>query len=263
MPAARRSARFRPFSLAALALAGAAVLAPMAPAPAAATDLTHMSDAERSAFRDEVHKYLLDHPEVLMEAIDELQNRQAQAQASADQQLLKKYDAAIYHDGVSWVGGNPDGDVTLVEFMDYRCGYCKQAQPHVLSLLKKDGNIRYIVKEFPILGPQSVMGARFAISVRRLAGGDAYERVHDALMDFRGQISDASLRALAKREGLDADAVMKGMSDPAVDHEIAANNALAQTLKINGTPGFILGDQIVRGYIPADTMARLVERARS
>ena len=230
--------------------------------PALALDPAAMSDAEREAFRAEVRAYLLEHPEVLMEAIEVLEGRRRDQQATADAQLLAVNHDAIFDDGQSWVGGNPEGDITVVEFLDYRCGYCKQAHPEVNQLLREDGNIRYIVKEFPILGPQSLMAARFAISVKRIAGDTAYAAVHEALMTFRGEITQESLTALADRMSLDAEAVMAGMAAPETDAVISANMALAEQLQINGTPGFIFDSRLVRGYMPLDAMVGLVEELR-
>lgn len=235
----------------------------LAATPAAAFDMSSMTENEREQFRAEVRSYLLDHPEVLMEAIQVLEDRRNAEQAQSDVALIKDHYKAIFEDGVSWVGGNPDGDITIVEFLDYKCGYCKKAQPEVLKLLKDDGQIRYIVKEFPILGEQSVIASRFAISVLRNAGPEAYGKIHDELMAFRGEIGEASLHRLAKDSGLDADKILAGMTDPDVDSVIAANHQLAQALQINGTPGFIFETQLVRGYVPYDQMASLVQSVRT
>ncbi len=131
-------------------------------APASAADLTDLSEAERAAFRAEVRAYLMDNPEIIVEAVDLLKERTAQAQAQADDSLVKENADALFNDGYSWVGGNPEGDITLVEFMDYRCGYCRRAKPEVAKLLAADGNIRLIVKEFPILGEASMISNNFA-----------------------------------------------------------------------------------------------------
>lgn len=234
----------------------------MAATPALALDLTAMTEAEREQFRAEVRAYLLENPEVLMEAIGVLEQRKQDAQASADEMLLEQHHAAIFEDPSSWVGGNPDGDVTVVEFLDYKCGYCKQAHPEVTKLLQDDGNVRYVVKEFPILGPQSDLAARFAVSVLRVAGDDAYAKVHDALMAFRGEVSAASLRSLSERLDLDTDAVMAGMDASETTAVIDANHALAQALEINGTPGFVFEHGIVRGYVPYESLVALVAEMR-
>ena len=142
--------------------------------PAKALDLTQMTDEERAIFREEVRAYLMDNPEVIMEAVAVLEAREAEAQAQADLSLVSDNAADIFDDGFSWVGGNPDGDITLVEFLDYRCGFCKRAHGEVAKLLESDGNIRLIVKEFPILGEQSLLASRFAVATKQVAGDDAY-----------------------------------------------------------------------------------------
>ena len=160
----------------------APVLAATLALPASAMDLTELTDAERAQFRAEVRSYLMDNPEVIMEAVELLQNREADAQAQADVSMVSDNADVIFDDGYSWVGGNPEGDITLVEFLDYRCGYCKRAHGEVAKLLETDGNIRLIVKELPILGDDSVLASRFAIATKQVAGGDAYRAMNDALM---------------------------------------------------------------------------------
>jgi protein-disulfide isomerase len=244
-----------------LPLAAAALALSLA-APAHAEGLTDMSEAERAAFRDEVRAYLLENPEVLMEAIAVLEQRQAAQQAEGDKQLIADNAEALFNDGHSHVAGNPEGDVTVVEFLDYRCGYCKRAHPEVAELLARDGNIRLIVKEFPILGEQSMMASRFAIATQRVAGEAAYGTVSDALMTMRGDVSEASLRALAEEAGLDAEAILADMQDPAITAIIAENRALGQKLQINGTPSFVFGDEMVRGYVPLEAMQGLIDAQR-
>ena len=230
--------------------------------PAQASDLTQLSDAERSAFRDEVRAYLMDNPEVILEAVQLLEQRQAQAEAQADLEMVKANADAIFHDGFSWVGGNPDGDITLVEFMDYRCGYCRKATPEIARLLEQDGNIRLIVKEFPILGEASLISSRFAVATKQVAGDDAYGQVHDALLEMQGDLTDVVLRRLAEGLGLDAEAILARMDSPEVTEEIARTRALAQQLRISGTPTFVLEDELLRGYLPADQMAAIVAEKR-
>jgi len=151
-------------------------------APAHALDVSHMTEAERVAFRAEVRAYLMENPEVILEAVDVLEKRQAAAAAQSDLSLVADNAADLFDDGYSWVGGNPDGDITLVEFLDYRCAYCRRAMPEVASLLAADGNIRLIVKELPILGDGSVLASRFAIATKTVEGPHPYQQMHDALM---------------------------------------------------------------------------------
>ncbi len=231
--------------------------------PAYAVDITAMSDDERAAFREEVRAYLLDNPEIILEAVALLEERQAEAQAQADTDLVSQHADAIFNDGYSWVGGNPDGDITLVEFLDYRCGFCRRAMPEVSKLLENDGNIRLIIKELPILGDDSVQASRFAIATKQVAGDDAYKQVHDALMDFNGSVGEVALRRLAEGLSLDADAILAQMDSDTVTAEIAQTRELAQALQINGTPSFVLQDELLRGFLPADQMAELVQEKRA
>ena len=234
------------------------VLAAALAAPLAAMDLKELTDEERALFRAEVRAYLMENPEVIMEAVNLLQEREAEQAARADFDLVEQNSDAIFDDGYSWVGGNPDGDVTLVEFLDYRCGYCKRAHDEVAKLIETDGNIRFIIKEFPILGEQSVIASRFAVAAKQVAGGDSYKALHDALMEFNGDITLPALRRLASTFGLDADAIEARMDSDDVTREIAETRALAQRLQISGTPTFVLQDEMLRGYLPYDQLEVLV-----
>jgi protein-disulfide isomerase len=231
-------------------------------APAGADGLTDMSADEKAAFGAAVREYLLENPEVLVEAMTVLQDQQAQAEAMADDQLVAHNSAAIFEDGVSWVGGNPDGDITLVEFMDYRCSYCKKAFTEVSELIDTDGNIRFIVKEFPILGDDSILTSRFAIAVQQLHGADAYETVHNKLMELRGTPDNETLTRIAADMGLEPEAIITRMASDEVTQVIAANHALATELAISGTPTFVINGQMLRGYVPLDTMRQIVADER-
>jgi protein-disulfide isomerase len=246
----------------------AAALAPLflvsaLAAPAWAFDVTRMNDAERTAFQAEVRKYLLENPQVIMEAVAALEDRQAVEQAQGDAQLVQVNAQDIFQDAGSWAGGNLAGDLTLVEFVDYRCGYCRKAHDEVAELVAKDGNIRFVLKEFPILGEESMLASRFAIAVRQIAGDDAYKAMHDTLIARRGPISPQALAGLATDAGLDPLAVLARMDAPEVSAVIAANHELAGRLQINGTPTFVLGDQMLRGYVPLAGMTQLVAAARA
>ena len=230
--------------------------------PVAAFDLSKMTDDERAAFGDAVRAYLLENPQVIMEAVQVLEQRQADAQEQADQSLVSDNADEIFNDGYSFVGGNPDGDITLVEFIDYRCGYCRKAHPEVAKLLETDGNIRLIVKEFPILGDQSVLASRFAIATKQVAGDAAYKSVSDALISFNGDVTMPALARMATSFDLDADAIATAMESDAVTEEIAATRALAQKLQISGTPTFVLHDELIRGYVPYDQMSIIVDEKR-
>lgn len=232
------------------------------PLPAFAVDLSEMTKDERAAFGDAVREYLLENPQVIMDAVAVLEERQAQAQAAADQTLVSDNAADLFDDGYSFVGGNPDGDITLVEFLDYRCGFCRRAHPEVARLLQTDGNIKLIVKEFPILGDQSVLASRFAIATKQVEGADAYKLVSDALIEFPGEITMPALARIASTLGLDRAAIEKAMSSADVSDEIRRTRALAQRLRITGTPTFVLQDELLRGFLPFDQMQALVNEKR-
>ena len=229
---------------------------------ATAVELDAMTDAERAAFRAEIRSYLLENPEVLMEAIGVLEQREQAAKANNDVAMAQNNAALLFDDGHSFVGGNPDGDITIVEFMDYRCGYCKKAHPDVASLITADGNIRYIIKEFPILGEASELASRFAIAVKIVGGEAAYKEAHDTLMEFRGEMTNESLGRLATSLGLSAADITVTMNSAEVNQIINDNRLLGQAMQITGTPTFVVQDQMLRGYVPQAQMAQIIARVR-
>lgn len=254
-------------AIAACTLAVSAVLAPLPPTDAQAQEqsrpqITEMSEPEREKLRTEIRAYLLEHPEVLMEAIQILETRREAGKLQADADLVAQNREAIFNDGVSWVGGNPEGDVTLVEFSDYRCGYCKRAHPDVQALVESDPKLRLVVKEFPILGPDSTATGRMALAALQIDPG-RYGSLNDALMRFDGQLTEAVAYQVAAQVGYDIAALKEAAADPEVDAQIAANYGLARTLGLEGTPSFIIGDRIIRGYLPLEALREAVAQARS
>jgi len=231
--------------------------------PSFATDISAMNADETDAFRAAVRAYLMDNPEVLLEAIAVLEQREAEAQAANDDTLVAVNAEALFNDGYSYIEGNLEGDVTIVEFVDYNCGYCKRAFPEVKELLATDGNIRLILKEFPILGEASVLASRFAISTQILFGDAAYGAVHDTMMTMRGTITPETLLTLANGLDLDGQAILDGMENPAVNQIIGQNHALAQRMQISGTPSFVVGNEMLRGYLPLESMQQVVAQARA
>ncbi|MBW6506633.1 MAG: DsbA family protein [Rhodobacteraceae bacterium] len=246
-----------------LSLSSLIVAATLVAGPAAAFDPAAMTESERAAFGAAIRSYLLENPEVLVEAINVLDARQAALAAATDQQLVATYAEALFNDGYSWVGGNPDGDVTIVEFMDYRCSFCRQAHPEVEELIASDGNIRFIIKEFPILGPDSDLSSRFAIATLQIAGDAVYKQAHDRLIALRGSANVETLTRLAQDLGQDPAPILARMNDDAVTAIINANHALAQRMQISGTPTFVIGDEMLRGYLALDGMRRVVAGERS
>lgn len=231
-------------------------------APAFAFDITSMNAEERAAFQEEVRAYLMANPQVILDSVNQMEAQQAAQQAQDDLALVATNAEALFEDGYSWVGGNPEGDITIVEFLDYRCGYCRKAHTEVEELIKSDGNIRFIVKEFPILGDASTVSSRFAIATKQVAGDDAYKAAHDALIAFGGEPSEAALQRLADSLGLDGAAIIAQMGSDKITKEIADTRALAQRLSISGTPTFVMGGQLVRGYVPLSAMQQIVKKER-
>lgn len=229
---------------------------------ALAGGLGEMSEAERAAFQAEVKAYLLENPEVLVEAMDVLQSRQDAAAVDRDLEMMAANKDKIFNDGVSWVGGNLDGDITVVEFVDYRCGYCRKAHDEVAELVKSDGNIRFVLKEFPILGEDSITASKFAISVLQLHGNESYKQVHDALIALRGSPDADTLARLAADLGLDPAPILARMDAPEVAAVIEANHALGKTMEVSGTPTFVVDQTMVRGYVPLDGMRQIVAGQR-
>jgi len=233
-------------------------------APALAQEQSSPFDeGERAALHAEIRAYLLDHPEVLLEVIQKLEDKQKADMAASDQSLVAANAAAIFDDGFSYVAGNPQGGLTLVEFLDYQCGYCRRAYPEIADLLSGDGDIRLIVKEMPILGPGSELAARAALATLITAGPEAYAALHDRLMRLQGPLDDARIDAVLTDQGLDPAAIRGAMHDPEVDRRLAATRGLAETLAISGTPTFVVGDRMLRGYLPPEGMQALVAEART
>ncbi|MEM1343444.1 MAG: DsbA family protein [Pseudomonadota bacterium] len=220
-----------------------------------------MSEAQRTVLGNEIRDYLLKNPEVILEAIQILEDRREQAESAADGGLVAEHAEALFADGYSYVGGNPDGDVTLVEFIDYRCGFCKRAHPIVEELLERDPNIRLVVKEFPILGPQSVAAGRMALAALTV-DRTRYAALNDALLTYPGQLDETSAYRIAKEAGYDVAALKDAAAAEEIDAKLEANYALARNLGLQGTPSFVIGNQIVRGFLPLDQMLATVVRAR-
>jgi protein-disulfide isomerase len=172
---------------------------------------------------------------------------------------LSYHRSEIFDDPTTPVGGNPKGDVTIVEFFDYRCPYCKRVQPELQALLDQDRKLRFIYKELPILGPASVIAARAALAAQRQG---KYEAFHAAMMGTKGQITEDTVDKIAESVGLDIDWLRQDMAAPEIVQALRANLVLANALNIHGTPGFIIGNRIVMGGIDLDTLKNMIGAAR-
>ena len=227
-----------------------------------ALDLSKMSAAERALLREEIRLYLLQNPEIIMEAVEVLRKKEQQAAIQSDFELVKENTKAIFEDGFSFIGGNPNGDITLVEFVDYRCGYCKKAHNEVEKLLSTDRNIRFVIKEFPILGEDSLVLSKFALAVKIVHGDEMYKLVHDILIKMKSPPSEKAFDRIMNNLNLDAGRVESKMESNEVNGMIAYTRSLAQRLKISGTPTFVMNDELIRGYVPFDTLINIVDNKR-
>jgi protein-disulfide isomerase len=165
----------------------------------------------------------------------------------------------IFDDPATPVGGNPHGDVTIVEFFDYRCPYCKQVQPALQTLLEQDHKLRFIYKEMPVLGPTSVLAARAALAAWRQG---KYEAFHAAMIGTKGQINEDTVDKIAESVDLDVNWLKQDMAASTLLQALRANIALAHALNIHGTPGFIIGNHIVAGAINLDILKNMIAAAR-
>lgn len=209
-----------------------------------------------------VRAFLLQNPEVIFEAVAEFERRAAVNEADIDRQLIVTEADALFNSANDWVGGNPDGDITLVKFLDYRCGFCRRAHDELQQVFAQDPGIRFVIKELPILGPESELSARFAIAVLQLDGADAYKAAHDALITLEGAPDRASLSAIAAAIGVDFASVVQHMASDSVASVIAENRQLAQRMRISGTPVFVMESELIRGFVPADTLLEIAAELR-
>lgn len=202
---------------------------------------------------------ILENPEIVMEAVAILQAREQEEQAASAAAAMSENEELLMNDPLAEVFGNPDGDVTMVEFFDYNCGYCRDSSPTVAALLASDPNLRIVMREFPILGEGSVEAARAALAARKQNG---YEAFHWALMEMKGQAQLASVLKLAREQGLDVDRLQADMEAPEIDAHIANSMSLAQALGINGTPSFVVGNTLVPGALPLEQLQELIAQER-
>ncbi len=215
---------------------------------------------ETDEFGAKVRAYLLAHPEVIVEAIQLLQAREQAAEAENVKQTITARAEEIFRDPASPVGGNPSGDATLVEFFDYNCPYCRSVAPVVAELRRADPSLRVVYKEFPILGPASEVAARAALAAHRQG---KYEAFHDALMQTKDKVTEDMVFEVAAASGLDMAQLKQDMADPAITKAIDSTRELAAALGINGTPGFIVGDQLIPGAVDRAALEGLIAETRA
>jgi protein-disulfide isomerase len=234
-------------ALAGLMLGGTAVLA-------AAFD-----DTQKGEIEGIIKEYLMKNPEIIRDAMQELERRQAEQEAHAQLSAIKDNAAAIYRAEHDLIGGNPEGNISVVEFFDYNCGYCKRAFKDVMTMIEKDKDVRLVMKEFPILGPGSVYAAKAALASREQG---KYWEFHMALLEHNGRIDEAAVDKVAEQSGLDLAKLRKDMEDPKVMQALQANMQLAESLRINGTPAFIIDQMLIPGAVGYDSLAAAIDDVR-
>jgi protein-disulfide isomerase/sulfite exporter TauE/SafE len=235
--------------------------APLAQTASAAAPA--FSPEQRGQIEQMAKDYLLAHPEVIQDALAALQDRKEADEAKAAETAVKEHDAEIFGSPHQVVLGNPQGKVTLVEFFDYNCGYCKRALPDMLSLMKDDGELRVVLKEFPVLGDGSVEAARVAVAVRMQdPTGQKYLEFHQKLLGERGEANGERALAVARDVGLDVDRLKQDMASPEVKATIDENMKLGETIGITGTPTYVVGSEVVTGAVGLDELAKKLTAAR-
>ena len=240
-------------ALLALALCG------MPPAASAQS----FSDGQRGDIETIVRNYLIAHPEVLEEAMAELNKRQTAAEAEKQKASVAANAETIFNSPRGVVLGNKDGDVSFVEFFDYNCGYCKRAMADMLDLMKTDPKLKVVLKEFPVLSQGSVEAAQVAVAVRMQdPTGKKYLDFHQKLLGGRGAADKARAMAAAKDAGLDTARIEKDMTSPEVKATIEENFKLAEAMGMNGTPSYVIGKQVVIGAVGVENLKEKISNAR-
>lgn len=233
------------------------------PTHADSAPTSSFSVAQRGVIEQMTKDYILAHPEVIQDALAALQERQQADEAKANEAAVKEHDAEIFGSPHQVVLGNPQGKVTLVEFFDYNCAYCKRALPDMLSLMKNDGDLRVILKEFPVLGDGSVEAARVAVAVRMQdPTGQKYLEFHQKLLGSHGEANGERALAVAKEVGLDVERLKRDMASPEAKATIDENLKLGETIGITGTPTYVVGSEVVVGAVGLDELAKKLAAMR-
>jgi protein-disulfide isomerase len=247
-----------------LSAAAASVAAMLAFAAPQATRAAEFSTPQRGEIESIVREYLIAHPEVLQEAMAELEKRQTAAESEKHKTAVKDNAQAIFSSPRQVNLGNPNGDVTFVEFFDYNCGYCKRAMSDMLSLIKDDSKLKVVLKEFPVLGPGSVEAAQVAVAVRMQdKSGKKYLEFHQKLLGGRGQADKAHAMAAAKDVGMDMARIEKDMQSPEVKATLEENLKVAEALGLNGTPSYVIGGDVVVGAVGLTALGDKIKAART
>jgi protein-disulfide isomerase len=240
----------------------AALVGALALSPGVLAQGSPFNDQQKQAIGEIVREYLLKNPELLQEVLVELEKRQNEAQRVAQASALTETREILYDSAHSIVAGNPSGDVTLIEFFDYNCGYCKRALSDVQTLVKADPKLRVILKDFPVLGPDSVEASRVALAVKNQLKGEKLFAYHVKLMESRGRVNGERAVAVAKEMGVDTARLQKDMQADEVREVLQQNVGLGDKLGLTGTPAFIAGESVIPGAVGLEPLKQVVANVR-
>ncbi len=207
-----------------------------------------------------IRSYLLEHPEILREVATALDAKDKKTADDQRGEVLSSSAKALFHDDIDAVVGNPKGDVTMVEFMDYNCSYCRKSFKEMQAILETDKNVRVVMKEFPIFGEGSEYAARAALASSRQG---KYWALHQALFEFQGQVTPAVVDQVAKQVGLDVAKLKTDMKDPAIASNIGKTTELAQSMQFTGTPAFLIDSTVIPGYVTKDVLMAAIATVRA
>ena len=219
-----------------------------------------ITEAQKPAFEALIRDYILANPEVVVEALQLYEVKRKLAEEEVAQKMVTARWEDLAHDPLSPVVGNPDGDVTVIEFFDYRCPYCLSVAGNLRATVQADGNIRLVMKEFPILGPDSDYAARMALAAAKQG---EYEKLHFAFMSSKSKVTKASALKVAENIGLDLDRLKADMESEEIAQAIQKNYQLATDLQIRGTPSFVIGNNVVRGAVDMAKFRQIVAEVRA
>ena len=217
------------------------------------------STAQRDEIVEILREALRRDPSILRDAFAAIQAAEERERTEAQRAGIAQHRAALFATAGDPIRGNPRGDVSIVEFFDVRCSFCKRLHEEMEQLVRRDRGVRVVLKDIPILGPQSVVAARALLAAQRQG---KYAELHDALMRNRGEPTDAAIRAEAQRAGLDVPRLLREMEDPAILRRLEANLALSRALQVDGTPAIVVGETIITGALPVAELERLVAAER-
>ena len=229
----------------------------MAPLNVSAADKT--APISQDALGETIRTYLLENPDVMAEVFENTQKYLIAEDEKRQSEMLKKNSDALYNDERDFSIGSPDAPITIVEFFDYNCGYCKRAFPDIMKLTQKNPDVRVVFKEFPILGPASEQASRVALASK---GDGKYFAIHQGLLNARGSVSGAALSSLIEKHGLNADEIVTRGKNKDIDAHIKDVRNLAQSLGVSGTPAFIIDNQLFSGALSYDDMQSLIDEIR-